>query len=125
MPKIERIDRLHIVVTVEQHVRLRRGVALSLAIGFRDDGGMTGGRPHLGRKSECRDVLGEMIGGRLAISGEGRIGRDRFDPQQRKQPLQAVVEIGIDAVEDRLKLRRVGHFCFPRGLAGFFLHAVL
>jgi hypothetical protein len=54
-----------------------------------------------------------MIGSRLAISGKGRIGGDRFDPQQGKQPLEAVVEIGIDAVKDRLQLRRVGHFDFP------------
>ena len=38
----------------------------------------------------------------------GGIGRDRLDPQQGEQPLQSVVEIGIDAIEDRLKLR-VGH----------------
>src|SRR5579859_1541538 len=53
-----------------------------------------------------------MIGGRLAIPGEGRVSRDRFDPQQREQPLQAVVEIGIDVVEDFLRLG-VGHLCVP------------
>jgi len=53
-----------------------------------------------------------VTGGRLAIAGKGRIGRDRFDPQQRKQPLEAVVEIGVDAVEDRLKLW-VGHHDIP------------
>ena len=50
-----------------------------------------------------------MIGGRLAIAGEGRIGRDRLDPQQRKQPFEAVVEIGVDMIEDRL------HFCVGHG----------
>jgi len=53
-----------------------------------------------------------VTGGRLAIAGKGLIGRDRFDPQQRKQPLEAVVEIGVDAVEDRLKLW-VGHHDIP------------
>jgi hypothetical protein len=47
-----------------------------------------------------------MIGGRRAISGIGGIGRDRLDPQQGKRPLGAVVEIGIDAIKDRLKLQR-------------------
>ena len=73
---------------------------------------MPRGRPHLRLEAERCDILGEMIGGRLAIAGKGRIGRDRLDPQQRKQPLEAVVEIGIDAVEDRLKLC-VGHYWFP------------
>ena len=100
MPQIERIDRLHIVVTVKQHVR----PPVLAAVGFGDDGGVTGRRPDLGRKPECRDIAGEMIGRRPAIAGKGRIGRDRLDAQQGKQPLQAVVEITVDAIEDRLKL---------------------
>ena len=73
-----------------------------LAVGFGDDGGMARGRPDLGGKTERRDVLGEMIGRCLAVGGKGRLGGDRLDPQQREQPLEAVVEIGIDAVENRL-----------------------
>jgi hypothetical protein len=45
-----------------------------------------------------------MIRRRLAILREGGVGGDRFDAQKRKQPLQAVVEIGIDAIKNRLKL---------------------
>src|ERR1700682_5623151 len=90
-------------------------MTISPAAGFGDDGGMTGRRPDLRLKTKCRDILGKMIGRRLAISGKGRIGRDRFDPQQGKQALEAVIEIGIDAVEDRLKLRRVGHFLYSLG----------
>src|SRR5258708_469831 len=66
-----------------------------------------------------------MIGRRLAISGKGRIGRDRFDPQQGKQPLEAVIEIGIDAVEDRLKLRRVGHLDLPLASGCYSAYQVL
>ena len=109
MPEIERIDRLHVVVAVEQHMR----PPFAAAVGLGDDGGMTGGRPDLGGKAERRDVGGEMIGRRLAVAGKGGIGRDRLDPQQRKQPLQAVVEIGVDAVEDRLKLRTLDMAIFP------------
>ena len=55
-----------------------------------------------------------MVGGLLAILREGRIGRNGFDPQQREQPLEAAVEIGIDAFKDPVELRRVGHFlAFP------------
>jgi hypothetical protein len=78
MPEVERIDRLHIVMTVEQHVRPRGAVTVA----FGHDRRMAGSRPDLGRKTEGRDILGEMVGGRLAIAGKGRIGRDRFDPQQ-------------------------------------------
>jgi hypothetical protein len=59
-----------------------------------------------------------MIGGLLAIACESRISRDRFDPQQRKQPLEAVIEIGIDAVEDRLKVGRAGHRDFSWASVG-------
>ena len=100
VPKTERIDRLHVVVTVEQHVRPARTAAA--AVGFGNDRGMTGRRPDVCGQTQRCDVFGKVIGSRLAISGKGRIGRNRFDPQQRKQPLEAVVEIGIDAVEDRL-----------------------
>ena len=86
--------------------------AVAAAIRLGDDGRMTGGGPDFRLEAQRRDILGKMIGGRPAIAGEGRLGRDRFDPQQREQALQAVVEIGIDAVEDRLDLRRVGHIAF-------------
>ncbi len=108
VPQIERIDRLHIVMTVEQDVRPAIGAAIGLVIVLGDDRRMSRRRPHLGLEAERRDILGQMIGRRLAIGGEGRVGRDRLDPQQRKQPLEAVVEIGVDMIEDRLDLC-IGH----------------
>ena len=110
VPEIERVDRLHIVVTVEQHVR--PSIARPVAVGFGDDRGVARRRPDFGCEAERGDIPGEVIGGRLAIAREGGIGGDRLDPQQAEQPLQTVVEIGIDAIEDRLKLRRVGHVDF-------------
>ena len=105
MPQLQRVDRLHVVVAVEQRVR----TIAAVAVGRRDDRGMAGGRPHLGVEAERGDVDREMIGRRPAIIGEGRIGGDRLDPQQREQPLQALVEIGIDAIEHGLQLRCLGH----------------
>src|SRR5277367_1799573 len=67
-------------------------------------------RPDFAAQSDRGDILRKMIGSRLAFAGEGRIGRNRLDPQQRKQPLEAVVEIRVDALEDLLKLCGVGHF---------------
>jgi hypothetical protein len=79
MPEIERIDRLHIIVTIEQDVR--PCAAVSFAVAFSDDGRMPRGRFDLTGKSERSDIPGKMICRRLAISGKGRIGRDRFDAQ--------------------------------------------
>ncbi len=76
VPEIERIDRLHVIVSVEQHART--GVAVALG----DDRRMAGGRPHVGGKPERSDVFRQMVGGLLAIAGEGGIGRDRFNAKQ-------------------------------------------
>src|ERR1700722_2637791 len=100
MPEIERIDRLHIVVTVEQY--MRPPVILGPAVDPGDDRRVPGPRPDVGGETESCAIPGPMRGGRLAVSCKGRIGRDRLDPQQGKQPLEAVIEIGIDAIEDRL-----------------------
>jgi hypothetical protein len=89
MPKIERIDRLHIIMTVEQD--MRTPLIFAPAIDPGDDRRMTGGRPDVGCETERCDIPGQMIGSRLAISGKSRIGRDRLDPQQAKQPLKAVI----------------------------------
>src|ERR1700730_19184439 len=117
---MELVDLLHVVMPVEQYVWPRPvfSFAVSLTVAFGDDRGMACRRPDIGRKTERRDILRKMIGRRLAVARKRRIGRDRLDPQKRKQPLQAVVEIGIDTVEDRLKLRRVGHFGFSLWASG-------
>ena len=108
-PQIQRIDWLNIVVAIEQDMRPRSIIAVALG----DDRGMPRRRANLGAEFQRRDIGGEMIGRRLAVSGKCRIGGDRFDTQQRKQPLQTVVEIGVDVVEDRLQLRCAGHLIFP------------
>ena len=112
MPEIERIDRLHVVMSVEQHMR-PAGIAISLVgINLGNDGGMAGGRPHLRLEAERLDVPGQMMRRLLAILRKGRIGRDRLDAQELEQPRQAVVEIGIDVVEHRLQFC-IGHGEFP------------
>ncbi|MGY4297212.1 hypothetical protein ACVWXN_005307 [Bradyrhizobium sp. i1.4.4] len=73
---------------------------------------MAGGRAHFSGDTEARDVLGEMLGRGLAVGGKSRIRRDRLDPQQREQTLQAVVKILVDVIEHRLKLR-IGHGRIP------------
>jgi len=115
-----RIDRLDIVVAVKQDARpvVRRSRAIALA----DDDRMAGGRPHHGLEAQAGKILRDKVGGRLAEFLIRAVGRDRRDAHELEQSLDALVDIGIDAVEDRLKLRRVGHFSIFPWLAGVVLH---
>ena len=45
-------------------------------------------------------ILDDEFGRRPAVVLVGRVGRDRLDLQEIEQPSDAVVELGIDAVED-------------------------
>ncbi len=97
LPQIERIDRLHVVMAVEQHARA------GCAVGFADDDRMTLGRTHAGRKPDRCEVGCDMLGGGAALRLVGRVGRDRGDAQQREQPLDALVDILVDAAQDRVE----------------------
>jgi hypothetical protein len=59
---------------------MRRAVLL-LAAG-RDDDRMAAGRPQLRRKADAGQILGDILGRRLALARIGRIGRDRLDAQK-------------------------------------------
>jgi hypothetical protein len=59
---------------------------------------MARGRSHLGFETERRDIPGEVIGRSLAVAGEGCLRRNRLDAEQCEQPLEAVVEIGVDVI---------------------------
>ena len=95
LPKIERIDRLHVIVAVEQHLRTRRPAA-ALA----DHHRMTRGRPHRGLEAETAEIAGDEFGGRAALRLIGGIGGDRLNSHELEQALEAAVEIGIDPVEN-------------------------
>ena len=99
VPEVQRIDRLHVIVTVEQDMRTALTVALA------DDRRMPGGRAHVGRKTDGGDIRSEMIRRLFAINRERRIGGDRLDPEQREQPLKAVVEFLVDVIENGGELR--------------------
>ena len=78
VPQVKRIDRLHIVMAVEQNMRACISIALT------DNRRMSRRWTHVGHKADGRDIRCEMIGSLFAIVGESRIRRDRFDPEQRK-----------------------------------------
>ena len=44
-------------------------------------------------------VLGDELGRGLALVLVGHVGRDRLDAQEVEQPLEALVEVGVDLVE--------------------------
>ena len=52
---------------------------------------------------ETAEILGNELRGRTALRRKGRIGRDRLNAQEREQPLEAVVELGIDPLENGRK----------------------
>ena len=104
-PQVEGVDGLHVVMAVEQDVRRAR---LRL-VGQHDR--MERGLLDGGLEAQRGQVLGEPGGGLAALAGIGGIGGDRRDPQEGEQPLQGVLEIRVDVVEDRVER---GH----RGLRG-------
>src|SRR5581483_8291001 len=97
LPLAQRVDRLHVVMTVEQHARA------SCAVGLADDDRMALGRPHLGVETDGPEVGGDVLGRGPTLRLVGRIGRHRGDAQQREQTLEALIEILVDAVEDRVE----------------------
>ncbi len=110
LPLVERIDRLHVVMAVKQHTwRLAVGVRRSVRLADHDR--MAPGRPHAGVEADAAQVLGDELGGGLALVLVGHVGRDRLDAQEVEQPLDAAIEIGVDLVEHgRQGLGGRGHF---------------
>ena len=80
--KIERIDRLHVVVAVEKDAR-RVAVGLPVAA-LADHDRMSLGRPHRRLEAEGAQVGGNVLGRRPALWRIGRIGGNRLNAQQRK-----------------------------------------
>ena len=96
VPELERVDRLHVVMAVEQHMRAvgRRPVVMG------DDHRMAGRVAHAGIEADRLQIRDQPFGGLAAVGRIGGIGRDRRDAQQLEQPLEACVEIAVEAVED-------------------------
>src|SRR5690606_37929962 len=91
----EGIDRLHVVMAVEEHVRRARRPVM-----MRDDHRMTDRIARARVEADRLQVLDQPFGGPAAILGECGVGRDRWNPYQGEQALEAGVEIGVDTLED-------------------------
>ncbi len=95
-PKVEWIDRLHVVMAVEEDAR---GLAVGLRTALAHHDRMPSGGPDAGLKTNAGQILGHVFGGRLTLVFVGRIGRDRLDAQEFEQPLEALIEIGVDFLQ--------------------------
>src|SRR5215510_13311594 len=106
LPKVERIDGLHVVMAIKEDAR---GFAVGPLTPLAHHDRMTVGRTDAGFKADAGQVLGHVFGGGLTLLLVGRIGRDRLDAQELEQPLEALIEIGVDFLQDGGKGMRGGH----------------
>ena len=102
LPLVQRIDRLHVIMAVKQHARTGN------AVRFADHHRMALGRAHVGGKADAAQVGGDVLGGGAALLLVGRVGGNRGDAQQREQPLDALVDILVDAAQDRVECAHDG-----------------
>jgi hypothetical protein len=86
-------------VAVEQDAR-----ALAVPAGpFGDNDRMPFGCAHAGVEADAGEIARDELRGRAAFVLVGRIGRDRLDLEEREQAIEALVELGIDTIEDGRK----------------------
>ena len=86
VPQRHGIDRLHVVMAVEQDVRafvVRRSGQMP------DDDGMARGGADGGLESQAGQLIAPPLGGLDAIRGVGRLRADRLDAQQVEQRCRA------------------------------------
>jgi len=76
LPQLERIDRLHVVVAVEKHMRARPVSA------FADHDRMTRGRPHAGFEADVAKIASDEFGCGAALRLIGRIGGDGLNAHE-------------------------------------------
>jgi len=95
-PKIERIDRLHIIVPVEQNLRR---LALNGTCPVRDHHRMARRRADRSLEPDRRQVGRRPVGCARHLFCISRISRDRRDAHKVEQASKALVEVGIDTGE--------------------------
>src|SRR5437899_8096140 len=105
-PKVEWIDGLHVVMAVEEDAG---GLAVGLRTALAHHDRMPRGGPDAGLKTNAGQIRGHVLGGRLTLVFVGRIGRDRLDAEEFEQPLEALIEIGVDLLQHGGKGMRGGH----------------
>ena len=97
LPEVERIDRLHVVMAIEQHTWPLG------AVGFAHHHRVALGRTDGGLKADRFEVGGHMLGGGAALRRESRVGGHRGDAEQREQPLDTMIDVLVDAAQNRVE----------------------
>jgi hypothetical protein len=92
------IDRLHVVMAVEQHMR-RAGLGP-----VREHDGLAGRLAQRSLEAERFQIGTQPFGGAAAIGIESRIGPDRGDFEPGRQTRERAVEIGVETGENRGQL---------------------
>ncbi len=113
-PQVQRIDRLHVVMAVEHHPLLRAEVAA------RGDDGVARRLVELRLEAQRSEVVGQPLAGAPALGGVSPVGGDGGDAQQREQPFQAAVEIGIHRCQHAVE---IGHGRIPSSVFSLSPHA--
>jgi hypothetical protein len=103
-PQIQRIDRLHVVMAVEQHMGgIRAG-----RLGLGDDHRVACGRPRRGLEAEVRQLPDQPAGGGRAVRRIGRIGGNGLSAQQREQAVERALAVGVERGERFIEIGHVG-----------------
>ena len=104
LPQLERRDRLHVVVAVDDDGR--RGFVVARPLG--EDGGQPGGLPDLdGRESGVAQGLREPLGRAPHVAGVGRVAGDGRDAQPLDELGDEALGTGLDGLADLGGLRRI------------------
>ncbi len=111
-PEIERIDRLHVIMAIEQNVRRLAAGGLDAP----DDHRAPGGRM-LGRlEANVAELPDQPVGGPLAIGKVRGNGGDRRDREKSEQTLERLCLTGVNGgknVVDRSHLKPSVARCRP------------
>ena len=116
-PEIQGIDRLHVVVAIEQDMRRLAAAGLDMA----DDHRPALGRALGGLETELAELGDQPVRRPLAIGEMRRNGGNRRDRQQGEQPLERRPLVGVDRSENvvnRGHALRLSRHRFRRLVAG-------
>lgn len=98
VPQVQGIDRLHIIMAIEQQMR-----SVAVFVDVAHNHRMTGGFAFLRRHTQTRQIRHQPIGSRLAMLRVGGIGGNRRDAQQLFEALSGVRQISVDFGKNGIK----------------------
>ncbi len=99
-PQLERVDRLHVVMAVDQH-RRRAGCAEPLAVCH----GVPGGLEHLGGEPRSLHAGHRVFGGGPHVGGVIRLRGDRLDGDPGFQLGEIALAVGANVIDEGIGVR--------------------